>query len=420
MASRFDSKSYVLSQFNALAGKYFPLDYMRVNSGKKGFRLSDGTNNLIEKSKDIVHRTEEGRGPIPQSTANIYRYGIVFQKIFEDLSQYQAFTSVKSRSRRGYRKELEFLGFDLKKIELELKKSSNPSVKIQKDEKFVRDFKKLYYQMVLDEDFQNLKLDIAEKSSLFILEDSVGYKFYDTQSRLITSVTQKLDKLKSLKEEKRDLLRSQKAVEKKIIEITPMIPKNEKIIQSQKKAMGVYERTDKKEALLTDSEISLFLKILTTSLERYIKMIERREKQRLEQRDQFLKLILEPTKYKGLDEVLWKQIVFIIESHGIELLQGKNWFHFRFPDELRSYITNKDVLSKFADLRTLEKELEEIDSKLQKNSAFYKATNLIEELENAKNSLAESKEKIPKLGLEIQQSIEAIKEEKQTILRTLD
>ena len=77
-------------------------------------------------------------------------------------------------------------------------------------------------------------------------------------------------------------------------------------------------------------------------------------------------------------------------------------------------------MTKFADLRALEKELEEIDSKLQKNPSFHKAINLIEELENAKNSLADSKEKIPKLGLEIQQSIEAIKEEKHTLLQTLD
>ena len=314
MASRFDSKSYVLNLFNSLASKYFPQECMRVNSGKKGFRLSDGTNLLIEKAKDIISRAEENREIVPQSTAHIYRYGIVFQMIFDDISQYQAFTSVKSRSRRGYRKELEFLAFDLKKIELELKKSSNPSVKIQKDEKFVRDIKKQYSQMVIDEDFQNLESDIAEKSSLFILEDSVGYKFYDTQTRQITSLTQNLNKLQELKDEKEKLLSSQETFNTKISEITPQIPRHEEIIQTQKKAMGVYERTDKKEALLTDSEVSLFLKILTTSLERYIKMMERREKQRLEQRDQFLGLILEPTKYEGFNEDLWKQIVFIIHS----------------------------------------------------------------------------------------------------------
>lgn len=420
MASRFDSKTYVLNQFNALARKYFPQEYMRVNSGKKGYRLSDGTQNLIEKAKTIVNRAEESREIIPHSTTIIYKYGVVFQKIFEDLSQFQAFTSVKSRSRRGYRKELEFMGFDLKKIELELKKSSNPPVKSQKDEKYVRDIKKQYIQMVVDGEFQNLKSDIEEKQSLFILENSVGYKFFDIQTRLVTSITQKFDQLRMLKDEKEKIINSQETFRTKINEITPQIPKYEKIIQIQKKALGVYERTDKKEALLTDSELSLFLKILTISLERYIKMIERREKQRIEQRDQYLKLILEPTKYEGLDEALWKEVVFIIESHGIELLQGKNWFPFKFPDELRAYITNKDVLTKFADLRTLEKELEEIDKELQKKSSFNEASNLINDLKNTKNSLAESKEKIPKLKLEIQQLIESINEEKQNLLQTLD
>ncbi len=420
MASRFDSKGYVLDQFNALASKYFPQEYMRVNSGKKGFRLSDGTNYLIEKAKDIVSYAEKNRVIIPQSTAIIYRYGIVFQKIFDELSQYQAFTSIKSRSRRGYRKELEFMGFDLKKIELELKKSSNPSVKTQKDEKFVRDMKKEYKQMVMDEDFDNLESHIADKKELFILEDSVGYKFYDNQSRFITSITQKISQLRRKESEKNDLLNSQKIWKAEIEELKPKIPKYEEIIQTQKEEMGVYGITNKKETLITDSEVSLFLKILTTSLERYIKMIERREKQRLEQREQFLKLILEPTKYQGLNEELWKQIVFIIESHGIELLQGKNWFPFQFPDELRAYITNNDVLSKFAELRTLEKQLEEIDKKLQGNSSFKKALNLINNLEMVKKSLNDSEERIEELEMEIQQLSDSLSDEKQTYLKTLN
>jgi hypothetical protein len=419
MASRFDSKSYVLSQFNALASKYFPHEYMRVNSGKKGFRLSDGTNNLIEKAKDIVSQAENNREIIPQSTAIIYRYGVVFQRIFDDLGKFQTLTSVKSRSRRGYRKEMEFLGFDLKKIELELKKSSNPSVKIQKDEKFVRDIKKHYLQLLQDEDFEKLKSDIMQKSAIFILEDSIGYKFFDNQTRLISSITQKIAKLDQLNDEITNLHNSQTSYKTRISELTPLIPEYEEIIQTQKNAMGVYERTDRKEELLTDSEISLFLKILTTSLERYIKMIERREKQRLEQREEFLNLILEPTKYEGLDEGLWKQIVFIIESHGIELLQGKTWFNFEFPDELRAYITNKDVLSKFAELRTLEKELEEIDKQLQKNSSFHEANALINELETVKNSLAESQGRIEELKLEIQDLSDSINEEKQNYLQSL-
>jgi hypothetical protein len=148
-------------------------------------------------------------------------------------------------------------------------------------------------------------------------------------------------------------------------------------------------------------------------------MIERREKQRLEQREEFLNLILEPTKYKGLDESLWKQIVFIIESHGIELLQGKNWFNFKFPDELRAYITDNNVLSKFAELRTLEKELEEIDKQLQENSSFHEANNLIIELETVKNSLTDSEGRIKELRTEIQNLTDSINEEKQNYLQSL-
>ncbi len=419
MASRFDSKSYVLNQFNALASKYFPHEYMRVNSGKKGFRLSDGTNNLIEKAKDVVSQAENNREIIPQSTARIYKYGVVFQQIFDDLGKYQTMTSIKSRSRRGYRKEMEFLGFDLKKIELELKKSSNPSVKIQKDEKLVRDIKKQYLQLLQEDEFEKLKSDISHKSTLFILEDSVGYKFFDTQTRNITSITRKLTQLNQLKAEKERLLSSQESLETQITELTPLIPKYEGIIRAQKNGMGVYERTDRKEALLTDSEISLFLKILTTSLERYIKMIERREKQRLEQREQFLRLILEPTKFEGLDEGLWKQIVFIIESHGIELLQGKNWFNFQFPDELRAYITDKNVLSKFAELRVLEKELDEIDKQLHEIPSFREAMSLINNLETMKNSLTESQERVNELKTEILDLTDSIAEERQNYLQSL-
>ena len=101
-------------------------------------------------------------------------------------------------------------------------------------------------------------------------------------------------------------------------------------------------------------------------------------------------------------------------------MQGKNWFPFSFPDELRAYITNKDVLSKYADLRTLEKELEAIDRKLQNNSSFYEATSLVDELEKAKTALNDSQELIPKLELEIQQIINTIEKEKRALLQTLN
>ena len=68
MATRFNSKLYVLNQFKVLAGKYFPQDYLRVNSSKKGFRLSDSTQQLIEKSKTIVSQLEKTNEALPQST----------------------------------------------------------------------------------------------------------------------------------------------------------------------------------------------------------------------------------------------------------------------------------------------------------------------------------------------------------------
>ena len=130
MATRFDSKAYAIREFMLLASKYFPSDHLHVSSGKKGFRLTDSTLFLIEKVKKVIDHAQKENEVIPQSTATIFRFGVVFQAIFENLGQYTKISYVKSRSRRGYRKEMEYLAFDLKKIELELKKSSGPSVKI--------------------------------------------------------------------------------------------------------------------------------------------------------------------------------------------------------------------------------------------------------------------------------------------------
>ncbi len=419
MATRFDSKSYAIQEFMVLASKYFPSDYLHVSSGKKGFRLTDSTLDLIEKVKKVVSQAEKANEAIPQSTAVIYRYGVVFQAIFDDLRQYQAISSVKSRSRRGYRKEMEYTAFDLKKIELELKKSTNPPVKVQKDEKYLKDRKKHYIQLVNEKSYQELESDVNNKRSMFILEDTEGYKFFDTVFRHITSLNQKIDKMNKFKKQKAELTTSLASLNQKIDEISGLIPSFEELMKNTKRNEGVYERTDLKETLITDPDVSLFLKILTTSLERYIKMMERREKQKLERRDQFLGLIVEPTKFTGLDEDLWKEIVFIIETHGIELLMGKNWFQFDFANELKLFITRKDVLTKFAELRTLESELEEIDRKLNQNSEYKNATSQIQELHILKTQFTESEEVIPELDEKIRTLNGRIKEERNIIFRNL-
>ena len=84
MASRFDSKSYAIKEFMVLARKYFPYEYLRISSGKKGFRLTDGTQDLIEKVKEVVSKAEKADVTIPQSTADLYKYGVTFQSIFND------------------------------------------------------------------------------------------------------------------------------------------------------------------------------------------------------------------------------------------------------------------------------------------------------------------------------------------------
>ncbi|MHA1512725.1 MAG: hypothetical protein ACTSRJ_01515 [Candidatus Hodarchaeales archaeon] len=420
MATRFDSKSYVLNQFKVLASKYFPHDNLHVSSGKKGFRLSNSTQILIEKSKTIVSQLEETNGVIPQSTAIVYRYGVVFQAIFSDLSNYQTFSSIKARTRRGYRKEMEFLAFDLKKIELELKNSSNPRIKIQKDKKLIQDIKKRYIELLDENKFDFLTTDIEKTQPLFVLADSEGYKFFEVLSRSFSSFIQKINHKENLLKQESEIKLSQKNLRDNIEQSSSEVPKYQKEIQLQREKHGVYNLTKRKEALLNHSDISLFFKILTTALERYIKMIERREKQRLEGRDLLLGLIIEPTKFDGLNEALWKQIVFIIETHGIELLNGKNWFKFKFSDDLREFITREDILKKYSELRDLEKELEKIDSELNQNPSFSKAYNFIKENESLKLQLEESEKSLPDISEEIDELSLRIEDERLKTLHSLN
>ena len=420
MATRFDSKSYVLNQFMVLANKYFPKEHLRVSSSKKGFRLSDNTQNLIEKSKTIVSQIEKANGVIPQSTAIVHRYGIVFQNIFNELSNYQAISSVKARSRRGYRKDMEFLAFDLKKIELELKKSSNPRVKIHKDKKLIKNIKKRCINFMSENKIDLIKTDIEKTQKLFVLNDSEGFKFCEVLSRNVSSLTQMIGYRSNLEKQESDIKSAQKKMHIAIKQASSDLPKHLKEIQLQREIHGVNDLTKRKEAIINNSDISLFLKILTTALERYIKMIERREKQRLEDRDLLLGLIIEPTKYDGLNEALWKQIVFIIETHGIELLSGKSWFNFNFSDDLRDFITNKDVLKKFSELRNLEKELEKVESELSQNSSFSEANSLIEEFNNLKLQSEEAEKTLPDIIEEITDVSKKIEEERLKIMQNLN
>ena len=420
MATRFDSKSYALNQFKVLASKYFPQDSLHVSSGKKGFRLSDSTQLLIEKSKTIVSQLEKTNGVLPQSTVFIYRYGVVFQTIFSDLAKYQIISSIKARTRRGYRKEMEFLAFDLKKIELELKKSSNPRVKIQKDEKIIRDIKKRYIKLINENEFEILKTDIEKTQPLFIMDDSEGYKFLEVLSRSISSFTQKISRKTNLMKQESEIVLSKIKILENIKQASLEVPKYQEEIQLQRKTRGFNDLTKRKEALLNQSDISLFFKILTTALERYIKMIERREKQRLEGRDLLLGLIIEPTKFDGLNEALWKQIVFIIETHGIELLNGKSWFNFSFSDDLREFITREDVLKDFSELRNLEKDLERIESELYQNASFSEAYNFINEFDSLKSQAEESEKSLPAIKEEIEELSQKIEDERAKILHNLN
>jgi hypothetical protein len=420
MATRFDSKSYVLNQFMVLASKYFPQEHLRVNSSKKGFRLSDNTQNLIEKSKTIVSQIEKANGVIPQSTAIVHRYGIVFQDIFNELTNYQTISSVKARSRRGYRKDMEFIAFDLKKIELELKKSSNPPVKIQKDKKLIQDVKKRCIFLMNENKIDLLKTDIEKTQKLFVLNDSEGFKFCEVLSRNVSSLTQMISHRSNLEKRESEIKSTQKKMHFTIKQASSDLPKHQKEIQLQREIHGVNDLTKRKEAILNNSDISLFLKILTTALERYIKMIERREKQRLEDRDLLLGLIIEPTKYDGFNEALWKQIVFIIETHGIELLNGKSWFNFNFSDDLRDFITRKDVLKKFSELRNLEKELEKVESELSQNSSFSEANSLIEEFNNLKLQSEEAEKTLPDIIEGITDVSKKIEEERSKIMQNLN
>ena len=166
---------------------------------------------------------------------------------------------------------------------------------------------------------------------------------------------------------------------------------------------------------MTDSDVSLFLKILTTSLDRYIRMIERRENRILEQRDDLLSLILEPTRFQGLNEELWRMIVFIIETHGFELLSSKNWFKFEKPIDLRQFILSKDILEKYARLRKIEISLEELEKQLLENPEYSEAQKIIDEFDKNEEARDRLKNDIPEINKAINNLNRELMTEKEKI-----
>ncbi len=150
-----------------------------------------------------------------------------------------------------------------------------------------------------------------------------------------------------------------------------------------------------------------------------MKMIERRENRSLEQREDFLGLILEPTRFQGLDEELWRQVVFIIETHGFELVSGKNWFKFEDPTELRQFMVRKDVLEKFAHLRKLEQELDEIEKQMQKDPQYSKTQKMIQDFDDKEGIIAKLKKEMPEIHGKITSLSQEIEVDKEKVLAFL-
>ncbi len=416
MATRFNSKEYAKQRLFNICAKYFPKDQLKINvGGRKGFRLGEGTIELINRSRAIITHAQQSNETVPISTVDVFRFGTTFQEIFENLGNYQVISQLKTRSRRGYRKELEVVDFDLRKIEVELKKSSNPPVKYQKDEKFIKNAQKYYSKLLNDGKHSTILEDVIKNQDLFIVDGTDGKSFFDSLFRLLntlTSISKEKIELKNQKMRLQGELKDKNALFK---ELEKELPHSQHKMKFQREKSGISQIISEKESLLIDPELSLFLKILVTSIERYMKMIERRESRNLEQREDFVGLILEPTRFQGLNEELWRQIVFIIETHGFELLSGKNWFKFEDPTELRQFMVNKDVLSKFARIRELEQELENIEMQIQKDPQYSKAQKIIQNIEETesflirlKKEIPEIKERIVSLSQDIETEIEKI------------
>jgi hypothetical protein len=402
MATRFDSKEYAKQRFLSLGTKYFPKNHLRINTSKrKGFRLADSTISVIKQSIDVVTSAQESKVIIPASTANVCRYGTILIEIFDDLNHYQMISQLKSRSRRGYRKEIDVLDFDLKKIELKLKKSAEPPIKIQKDEKMIRDIKTYYLKQLENNEYQLLLDDAIKRQNLFVLSDSDGKKFFESLLRQLNIIIAKIADEEDSKSYLVKVKGKLSDLKIRITEIEEALPKLKENVDNIRKQSGIFSLLGEKEKLLADPDLSLFLKIITSCIERYVKMIERRENRMLDQREDFLGLVLEPTRFEGLTEDLWRSIVFIVETHGFELISSKNWFTFTHSDELRNFILKKEILEKYASLRKLEEKLDETEHELASNPQYSKATQLLQEFDEKQSLFSELNEEIPIINKKI-------------------
>jgi predicted nucleic acid-binding Zn-ribbon protein len=288
-----------------------------------------------------------------------------------------------------------------------LKKSPDPPIKIQKDKKMILDMKKNYFKQFENNEYQTVLEDILIKQKFFVQIDSDGNKFIESILRqlnnLIAKITEKKD-LQSLLVEIEDEIRE---IEIRIEELEDALPKLKDEIESFRKESGIYTHLSEKEKLLSDPDLSLFLKIITLGLEKYVKMVERRENRKLDQREDFLGLILEPTRFNNLTEDLWREIVYIIESHALELISSKSWFKFKNSDDLRNFIVKKDVLEKYARIRKLESTLDSIEQNLSKNPQYSEDDRLVKEFNEKRSSYAKLNEKIP----EVKEKIDTLSHE---------
>lgn len=416
MATRFDSKEYAKQRFLALGSKYFPIDHLRINASKrKGFKLADSTVALIQQSIDIVTSAEESKIIIPTSTADIFRYGSLFIEIFDNLKQFQVISQLKSRSRRGHRKDIDVLEFDLKKIELALKKRPSPSIKTQKDERMIREIKNFYLNLLEEDKFDTLANDALKNQNLFVLNDSEGKKFHISFLRQLNTLILRNTELSESRSHLDKIKRTKQELKNRISILRKDLSQLKEEVNLHRKNIGIYKYLEEKEKLLADPDLSLLLKILTICLERYVKMIERRENRGLDERDAYLGLVFEPTRFKGLTEDLWREIVYIIETHGFDLIGSKNWFKFSNTEDLRKFIIQREVLEKFARIRKLESKLDEIENLLEENPKYSSAKNLIQEYDANSSKIMKLDEEILKVKGEIESLSLTVKEERRKI-----
>ncbi|MHA1973278.1 MAG: hypothetical protein ACTSW1_09805, partial [Candidatus Hodarchaeales archaeon] len=221
MATKFDSKEYARKRLLALCDKYFPPGLLKVTSSRKGFKLGERTQELIQEAIRIVEKAKENGEVLPRSTMDLFRYGKVMQHVFDNLSMFQTVSQIKSRSRRGYRKHLEVIDFDLKKIEYELKKSPNPHIKAEKDDKIIAKAKKDYLDWFEEGMYDKITRDLAIKLKIFVIEDTEGKKFFLSFSRIFNNFLKINKELKDLKA--------------RLLELENTIDKIGKSIQSIKK-----------------------------------------------------------------------------------------------------------------------------------------------------------------------------------------